>query len=293
MQAVEMSYGAPYPADPHSVLEGGDIVMFRSTPYDLAPEDREFILGVRLNPEFHKNIAYKPNSDAISGVAKLEPGAAERLHAILRNYSRRMVEFAGKVLPQYQSKWKLDYASLRPVEEQGRVLPMKKRNDLLHTDAFPTRPTNGGLILRIFSNVHPTKSRVWITSDPFEHLAENYAQPAGLADAARRNAFYGVRRALGAIGLPVVARSPYDRFMLAFHDYLKANQEYQSGCPKYRFEFPPGATWMVFTDVVPHSVESGQFAMEQTLIVARESLAEPQRAPIAILEKLAGRSLSV
>jgi hypothetical protein len=80
--------------------------------------------------------------------------------------------------------------------------------------------------------------------------------------------------------------------MLAFHDYLKKNAEYQRSCPKYRFEFGPGDTWLVFTDVVPHSVESGQLAMEQTMIVSRDSLAAPDRAPIAILEKLAGTQLS-
>jgi hypothetical protein len=49
---------------------------------------------------------------------------------------------------------------------------------------------------------------------------------------------------------------------------------------------------MAFTDVVPHAVESGQFAMEQTPIVPRDALAAPERAQIAILEKLAGRSLA-
>ena len=48
---------------------------------------------------------------------------------------------------------------------------------------------------------------------------------------------------------------------------------------------------MVFTDIVPHSVQSGQSAVEQTFIVAPESLAAPERAPVAILEKLAGRGL--
>lgn len=53
-------------------------------------------------------------------------------------------------------------------------------------------------------------------------------------------------------------------------------------------EFPPGAAWIVFTDAVPHAVESGQYVMGQTLLVPRETLASPQRAPIAILERLAG-----
>jgi hypothetical protein len=111
----------------------------------------------------------------------------------------------------------------------------------------------------------------------------------------------GVSRATGGWPTPYCAvwvcrwrtRSDYDEFMLAFHDYLKGNAEFQSNCPKYRLEFQPGAAWMAFTDVVPHAVESGQFAMEQTLIVPRDALAVPERAPIAILEKLAGRSLAL
>jgi hypothetical protein len=292
MQAVELTFGRPNQADPHEILERGDIVVFRETPFDVPAAEREFILSVKLNPEFHKNIAYKPKTDRISGVAKLEADSVARLHSTLRDYSKRTVEFAARVLPRYQSRWRLDYASLRPVEEQGRELPLKKRNDLLHTDAFPTRPTNGDLILRIFTNVNPSKARVWITSDPFEALAKRYAADAGLATVARPDPLFGLRRTLGVLGLPVIARSPYDRFMLGFHDYLKMNEAFQRDCAKYRFEFPPGATWMVFTDVVPHSVESGQFAMEQTMIVSHESLADPGRAPIAILEKLAGRGLA-
>ena len=72
--------------------------------------------------------------------------------------------------------------------------------------------------------------------------------------------------------------------MLGFHDYLKFNADYQRNCPKYRFEFPPDSTWMVFTDVVPHAVLSGQYALEQTVIVNRASLLRQEHAPIAILE---------
>jgi hypothetical protein len=39
-------------------------------------------------------------------------------------------------------------------------------------------------------------------------------------------------------------------------------------------------------------VLSGQYALEQTFIVARESLALPERAPIAVLERLAGAPLT-
>ena len=98
-------------------------------------------------------------------------------------------------------------------------------------------------------------------------------------------------RVLKGVGLPVVPRSAYDQFMLRFHEYLKRNEEFQKNTPKYEFSFPPGSTWLTFTDVVPHSVHSGQHALEQTFIISRRSLADVANAPVSILERLCGKPL--
>jgi hypothetical protein len=278
MQAIPLAPGI----DPYGVLETGNVLILPDAPLELTAEDREMIQGIRQSSGHHKNISYKPQLDKVSGLDKTAAATRERLHAILRRYSESAVAGAARLLPRYSERWNLDYASLRPIEEAGRDLPLKKRNDLVHTDAFPTRPTRGGLILRIFWNLHPSRPRVWWTSDPFASQASRYAEAAGLERIAGR----------GPIARLLRRRSAYDEFMLTFHDYMKTSAEFQSTCPKYRLEFQPGAAWMAFTDVVPHSVESGQYAMEQTLIVPRDALAEPERAPIAILEKLAGRKLA-
>lgn len=289
MQAVALDPAGP---DACTVLERGDVLVVPQGLFHIAPAEREFLLQVRPSKgHYHKNISYRPAGDRLAGFGSMDADSAGKLHAILRNYSRAIVDSVGTLLPRYRSQWTLDYASLRPVEEAGRDLPLLKRNDLLHTDAFPTRPTRGGLILRVFTNVHPSKTRVWVTSDPFETPAARYAAEAGLARIAR-SPLHPLRRGLASLGLPLRARSRYDEFMLRFHDYLKQNEDYQRDCPKYRLEFPPGATWLVFTDMVPHSVESGQLALEQTFIVPPGALAAPARAPIAILEKLAGVPLS-
>ncbi len=292
MRAVEVQAGGnTLVIDPYDILETGNILVFPQSFFEDVPQDREFLLAVRPSEgQYHKNIAYRPHIDKLSGFGKMDPAAAERLRSVLRDYSRRVIEFTGKLLPRYQPQWRVDFASLRPLEETGRELPLKKRNDLLHTDAFPTRPTNGGLILRFFTNVHPSKSRVWVTSDPFAVAASRYAHAAGL-NAFARGSSYHFRQALAYVRLAPAGRSRYDEFMLAFHDYLKRNQEYQQSCPKYRFEFAPGTSWMVFTDIVPHSVESGQSAVEQTFIISAASLGNPKNAPVAILEKLAGKNL--
>ena len=287
---------APEARDYRPELEAGKVILFPVTPFALSETSKEFLRGLDFSGgAVHKNIAYRPALDRVTGV---DPKSVEMatLHNVFQEYSRNVIEFARELLPQYATAWKLDYASFRPLEEKGRDLPLNKRNDLIHTDAFPSRPTNGDLILRVFTNVHPTEPRVWITSDPFTVVATRYARDAGLQDVAARGASLMTRirnqvlNWLRRLRLPLVARSPYDEFMLRFHDYLKRNEEFQSSA-RYRFDFPPGSTWLAFTDVLPHSVQSGQYALEQTLIVARESMAAPSNAPIAILERLCGKPL--
>jgi hypothetical protein len=280
----------------YEAIESGNVLFFPATPI-LPATDREFLLGVRqIGGGLHKNIAYKPALDKVSGFEKERPETEERLRSILSSYSTKITGFMDEVLPRYGEGRRLDYASFRPQEEQGRDLPQKKRNDLLHVDAFPTRPTNGDLIMRVFTNINPSAPRVWNVSDPFAKLAEQFAFSAGLKEIAASSMTskigYRAAQMLHALKLPVAARSPYDRFMLGFHDYLKFNDAYQRECPKYQLAFPPESTWMVFTDIVPHSVLSGQYALEQTYLIARASLEEPGRAPASILERLAKASLT-
>lgn len=291
------SWPASVAVDYRPELEAGNVLYFPVTPFGFAEEFKEHLRNINFaGGAVHKNVAYRPASDRVTGVES-DPAQIERLRAILGEYSRRAVKFAAELLPQYAAGWKLDYASFRPVEEDGRDLPVNKRNDLIHTDAFPSRPTNGGLILRVFTNIHPIKTRNWVTTDPFRNIAERYARDAGLEQiAAAASSTTGkllnqTARVLHNIGLPIIPRSGYDRFMLRFHEYLKRNDEFQKNTPKYPFNFPPGSTWLTFTDVLPHSVLSGQHALEQTFIIARESMANVEDAPVAILERLCGRPL--
>ena len=295
MESVDLvTVSDPRPREENYLaLERGDVLYFPRTPFEFPESDRELLRSTGLSSSsHHKNVAYRPEEDKVTGfdpAAVPDPG---KLRDVMRGYSERALAFLWKLLPQYMEKAHVDFASFRPQEEEGRDLPTKKRNDLLHIDAFPTRPTRGDMILRFFTNIHATKPRVWTTSDPFGMLAPKYANAAGLGEVARHpNGSLGAR-VLGAFGGADGKRSAYDRFMLGFHDYLKFNGEYQENCAKYRFEFPPDSTWMVFTDVVPHSVLSGRYALEQTVTVRRDTLARRENAPIEILERLCGQKLA-
>jgi hypothetical protein len=275
-------------------LESGNILFFGHSPFVLSASDREFLLMQRqTGAGYHKNIAYRPVEDRLTGLEKGVPAAdAQLLRSILRSYSDQAEALLGKMFPPYAGRWKRDFASFRAVEERGRKMRQRARNDLPHTDAFPTRPTNGDRILRVFTNLNPSQSRIWITSDNFEVLAERYAPLAGLPQRARPPLVRWLKGVARAAGLPVPDRSPYDAFMLRFHNFLKENSEFQQHCRKDRWEFPPGSSWMVYTDMVSHAVLEGQFAMEQTFLVSREAMVTPERSPIGVLERLCGCPLS-
>jgi len=272
------------------LLESGQILFFRDLPYDLPAADREFLLTREwAELRLHKNISYRPGEDALKGVAGDAP-TAERIHSILRNYSRQIIEFLGKFLSPYAGKWTLDYSSFRPFEEERRGLPLHKRNDLLHVDAFPSRPTHGGRILRVFTNLNPAKPRVWNVTGPFETLARQHAEEAGLRQIAEDDSFLSrtVQNWGAKLGFAGFGRSPYDMFMLRFHDYLKENAAFQKDAPKLLLEFPPLSTWLVFTDGVAHAAMSGRYAIEQTFLIPPSALVKREAAPYRILEAIAG-----
>ncbi|MFT4114579.1 Kdo hydroxylase family protein [Silvibacterium sp.] len=278
-------------------LESGDILYFPHTPIVLPPSDLEFLLGQQqTDSSLHKNIAYKPNIDKLSGVdtKTADARAVERLQGIMRNYSKSVTQFLTGFLAPYRSNWQLDYASFRPQEEQGRDLALRKRNDLLHTDAFPTRPTHGARILRFFNNIHPTRTRDWIVGDPFAQVVREFVpsqigpRPDTFVSKFGKN--LGQAVGLGA-AIPSLKRTPYDDFMMRFHNFLKENVGFQAECARYPYQFPTGSSWMVYTDTVPHAVLAGQYALEQTFLVRPEALVAPEHSPLRVLEQIAGTAL--
>ena len=275
-------------------LERGNILFFPRTPFELPEDERNVLRATGLSTSsHHKNIAYRPASDKVTGFDKAMVQDAEELRGVMRAYSQRVLGFLRAFLPRYMENCRIDFASFRPQEEEGRELPTKKRNDLLHVDAFPSRPTRGGRILRVFTNLNTTRPRVWTTTESFDALARQYAKAAGLQQIAEDDSFLGrTVQSLGAkLGIGTMSRTPYDMFMLRFHDYLKENSAFQADCPKIRMEFPPLATWVVFTDGVAHAALSGQYAVEQTFLIPPNALVAPEAAPFRILEGIAGRPL--
>lgn len=271
-------------------LESGAIVYFPESPIFIDPDDLSFLLKLREEKSaYHKNIAYRPSQDRLTGFRGRTAYEPMRLQRCLKGYSKRVQGFLTDFLAPYAGHWQPDYASFRHFEEQGRKLRLRARNDLIHVDSFPTRPIFGKRILRFFNNLSPDTPRIWQTSDPFDVLLERYKddmpspwRPQSIWKATAHTCWDAVAKPLG---FKRAALSPYDAWMTRFHNFLKENAAFQQHGRKDVWALPAGSSWMVLTDMVSHSVLSGQYAMEQTLLIEPEGFQLPELSPLSLLER--------
>ena len=190
------------------------------------------------------------------------------------------------VLPLYKAGLEQARTSFRPAEIAGRRTSWRKDDTRLHVDSFPSSPTQGKRILRVFTNINPHgQSRNWKLGEPFERVARRYLPTL-------TRPIRGSDRVLNLLGITKRRRTAYDHYMLQLHDRMKADLAYQSQAAQRTWDFQAGSTWIVFTDVVSHAATSGQYALEQTYHLPVESMRDASMAPLRILENLLGRELT-
>jgi hypothetical protein len=273
-------------------LERGDIIIWKPCPIMLPTgDDLTFLLQQQLKSSAHKNISYNPANHTVSSFARHSQKQADRLQGLMRDFSRRTCAWLASMLPRYAQAWQPDRASLRPEEEATRKLRLSARNDLLHFDAFPSRPTRGHRILRLYVNINPTDDRVWMTSDVFAKVLEKYGTTVGLPTQRDITWIRRLRQGILSVFQPTASeRTEYDDFMLRLHHFLKTNDEFQERAARKLWHFKPGTAWLLFSDTVSHAELRGQYALEHSFFVARQTLALPDESPSALLERLWGTS---
>jgi hypothetical protein len=271
-------------------LERGEILTFAACPFALpAVEDLAFLRSQASAGSVHKDINFNPARNVVTGFRHESNAQAQHLREVLHNFADGAAGWLADLLPTYARSWQPDRISFRAEEEATRKLRLTARNDLLHFDAFPSRPTGGCRILRLFVNVNPTDPRIWVTSDTFATVFARYGARAGLpgstADGWTRRFGEGL---LGLFQPGAGGRTPYDVYMLRLHHFLKTCDEFQERSPRRLWHFAPASAWLVFTDAVSHAELRGQYALEHSFFIAPEALALPGASPLALLEKACG-----
>ena len=170
-------------------LERGEIISFATAPFALPQgEDHAFLLAQQQGGAGPQEHQLRPDHWPRDRLRAQGGGHAEqedRLRLIFAAFSRRG-RLAGRRLSALRP-----WLSARPGQFQalrgghGRLRPTA-RNDLLHIDAFPTRPGRDRRNSRVFANINPTEPRIWATSDPLGKLLARYGAAAGLTGARAR-----------------------------------------------------------------------------------------------------------
>lgn len=264
-------------------IEAGEVVYFPSLAFEIRQPELKF-----LNPstvQGSKNVSYNPATQRVGGTA-IEGAELDELRELLSRFSNDTGRLVSELFPSYRSGVRHGRTSLRPVEIAGRASSWRADDTRLHVDTFPSTPTRGDRILRVFSNVNPEgRPRVWKIGGRFEAVARRY-HPVLRAPA------WGKHAAMYALRITKGMRTPYDDYMLQLHDRMKADQEYQTAGDQFTHSFPAGSTWMVYTDQVPHAALSGIHQLEQTFYLPVTSLRNQGSSPLRVLEGLAGRKLA-
>ncbi|MEP7327661.1 MAG: Kdo hydroxylase family protein [Betaproteobacteria bacterium] len=275
-------------------IENGGVLVLPHVGFELDASETRFLTPAWSDGRA-KNISVE--MPVAGSVAATDPSSAPRLKGAqggaddLRALTAMVTRFAvaagalvSTLFPRYAPYVQQARTSFRPQPAVGRDVSWRKDDSRLHVDAFPSRPNHGARILRVFTNVNPIEPRVWRVGEPFETVARALLPRI-------KAPLPGSSALLAALHVTKGRRSHYDHLMLNLHDRAKADLAYQRDCAQQMVSFAPGTTWLCFSDQVMHAVVSGQFMLEQTIHLPVQALYDPQRAPLAILERLTGHPL--
>ena len=264
------------------LVEGGHVLHFPHLSFALQPGEERFLDPVWSDGR-SKNISLRGQNELRGAQGSAEDLAA--LQAMIRRFAAQAQQLVDRLFPHYRGKLRAGNASLRPFAVEGRESSWRKDDTRLHVDAFPSNPTHGVRLLRVFTNLNRGgKPRVWRVGEPFADLAGRYAPRL-------RSALPGSAWLLHTLHVTKSRRTPYDHAMLQLHDLAKADAAFQSASPQLSVDFTPGTTWVVFSDQVLHAVMAGQHMMEQTFYLDVDDQLVPDTAPLRVLERQLGRPL--
>ena len=269
--------------DQASRLEAGEVIRPAGAVFTLTEAEATRVAhGVSGGRS--KNVSLDPNTGAVRGAARDATQDAV-VAGLMRRHAAWARDLIIEAAPRYAPHLRMGRASLRTRDAGDPAISPRKDDRRLHADAFPSRPTGGERILRVFSNINPEgQPRLWRLGEPFEDYARRWI-------GAIRRPWPGEAWLLQTLKITRGRRTAYDALMLGLHDRGKLDEDYQKGGPSRDVSFPAQSSWIVFTDGVVHAAMAGRFMLEQTFYLPVAAMADPETSPLRVLERLTGRRL--
>ena len=258
-------------------LERGKVLYMPNLSFSVLPDEECFLSPDKVDPK-RKNISYDLKKDRLGG--SLWAGDNElKIKEMLKRYALASQNFLQELLPHYTPFLMASKTSLRPTEITGRKSSLRKDDTRLHVDAFPSNPTNGYRLMRMFTNINREgKPRVWRVGEPFENVVKKFACKTSMP-------LPGSAFLLKLLKITKNKRSAYDHYMLHIHNQMKEDGGYQERVTQEEIHFPAGSSWIVFTDQVSHAAMSGKDVLEQTFFLPLAGLKNASTSPLRVLEK--------
>src|SRR4051812_7964491 len=162
-------WGAAFTPDQQAAatraLEAGRVLFFPNLAYPVRPAERKYLSPDVLHGA--KNVSYDPATGAV-GNSRCDGAERDELKGLIAGFSDRADGLLRNLLPGYRSGLRRGRTSLRPVEVSGRATSWRKDDTRLHVDSFPSQPTQGRRLLRVFADVNPDgRPRRWRIGEPF------------------------------------------------------------------------------------------------------------------------------
>ena len=265
-----------------AAVEAGKVLYFPRLGFELQPAEKALLREDMLKPGT-RNVSL--GADGVLKGAAGSPAEQQALGEMVGRFRRQALQLIDGLLPEYQGQLRVAPTSFRPKQVETRAQSVRADDQRMHVDAFPSRPSYGERLLRVFTNLNPHGvPRVWRVGEDFETIARRFlpqAKPYRLWQT----------KVLNAVHVTKSLRSEYDHLMLQLHDLMKFDEDYQKNGTQLTMPFAPGSVWVCFSDQATHAVMSGQYMMEQTLYLPPGREVNPRSSPLAILTRLVGRPL--
>jgi hypothetical protein len=138
-----------------SLLEAGKVLFFPRLEFTLNELEKQF-----LDPSWSdgksKNISYRGADTPLQGASGSDADI-KALTEMVARFSQGAETLVHNLFPHYRGHLRKGFTSYRTAHVATRVTSWRKDDTRLHVDSFPSNPTGGLRLLRVFTQHQPQR----------------------------------------------------------------------------------------------------------------------------------------
>ncbi len=243
------------------------------------------------------NVIYFPSlkeifldDQLVQALQQQETSSEKRCFHLLKEISKRIDVFLKQALIPY-ANCQADKTSYFPINSYR-----KEKSHFLQTDILEKKASKGSRVLSFFINMDEAEEKKLYTADTLEEILDKYSNEPSLNFDKKKESMASIlsrrmKLLFKTAGISVNVPSSYDNYMEMIHHFIKDNNQYQTSADKLLTDFPSFSGWAFFSDSLTYGFCNMHKLLKQTFLVPRLSLVNPEKSPVAILERLTQKAI--